>query len=111
MLEHSKIEVTSSVWSQEVCTESTRTNKLKMSKLEGKEEISFKPFQDRIFKVNCMIQVVGLIPLSRPFFARKNPISATEYDFVPNRLEVNTQTLVHFQWAGSNTNDKVNYKL
>jgi len=32
---------------------------------------------------------------------------ATEYDFVPNRLEVDTQTLVHIQWAGSNTNDKV----
>jgi len=33
---------------------------------------------------------------------------ATEYDFVPNRLEVDTQTLVHIQWAGSNTNDKNN---
>ena len=35
---------------------------------------------------------------------------ATEYDFVPNRLEVDTQTLVHIQWAGSNTNDKVRFK-
>ena len=37
----------------------------------------------------------------------ENPILATEYDFVPNRLEVDTQTLIHIQWAGSNTNDKV----
>ena len=55
---------------------------------------------------------IGVIRFaSNRFFATyENPISATEYDFVPNRLEVNTQTLVHFQWAGSNTNDKVNYR-
>ena len=33
---------------------------------------------------------------------------AVEYDFSPRRLEVDTQTLVHIQWAGSNSNPEGN---
>ena len=33
---------------------------------------------------------------------------AVEYDFSPRRLEVDTQTYVHVQWAGSNSNPEDN---
>ncbi|KAK3753992.1 hypothetical protein QZH41_009267, partial [Actinostola sp. cb2023] len=33
---------------------------------------------------------------------------STEYDFVPNTLVVSDGDLVHFQWTGSNTNDRNN---
>lgn len=33
---------------------------------------------------------------------------AVEYDFVPNRLEMNTDEYVHIQWTGSNTNPENN---
>jgi len=31
-----------------------------------------------------------------------------EYDFVPQRAQVRTQDLIHFQWTGANTNDANN---
>ena len=33
---------------------------------------------------------------------------ATEYDFIPDRLEVRRADLVHVQWTGSNTHDNNN---
>ena len=33
---------------------------------------------------------------------------ATEYDFIPDRLEVRRADLVHVQWTGSNSHDNNN---
>ena len=54
------------------------------------------------------INVVGRVSSDVHAHAHTQVYPAVEYDFVPNRLEVNEGDCIHFQWTGSDANPRGN---
>ncbi len=76
----------------------------------------FRTFQDRshVFEIaqrpSCVNPLAKIKNLNvrgkRGNIVQTYP--STEYDFTPDRLEIDSNTLVHVQWSGSNTNPNNN---